>query len=551
MPTSWTESIADILDEVEKYKPISILDIGIGFGKYGVLLRERFELPYQRYYKDDWTIRIDGIEAYKGYENPIHDYVYDHVYYDSVSNCIEKLPLYDVVLLIDVLEHFEKEEGQKVIKKILKHTKKALIISTPLYPANQGDYLANKYEEHKSRWTQLDFAEFDFHYRLIRILKNGAQIFVIVPSSEKKKEFPIDNDNISFEDKKMEQKKLTIGYFLPHKNLTGGLKMLLEQMKHLRKKGHKIYAFYRGNNEDSALPAWINLQVDKEIIVPTDQSFLSYLSDCDVGVAGWLDQIQELSSASIPIVYWEQGNEYLFGDSLDASIRLYLKHFYQQPVAITSVSPIISKILEARYGRKAPVIPNGIDTDFYHPGQRPNENLILLVGNPNLMFKGFDVAIQTLIRVWRSGYSFKVKWVCQVKPSLEHIPFPFPIEYVEMPTQEDLAKCYRSSDIFLFTSWYEGFGMPPLEAMASGLPVVSTSCGGNDVYAKNGINAILAEPGDIEGLAKGIIQLLNDEMAREEFSKKGRETALNFSASKIANQLEKYLYELVCHHKKD
>ncbi|MGN8648363.1 glycosyltransferase [Gracilibacillus sp. HCP3S3_G5_1] len=549
MPTSWIQAIPEIMEEVERFKPNSILDIGIGFGKYGVLLRESLELPYERYSKSDWKVRLDGVEAFTNYKNPIHEHVYDKVYYRNVTECIDRLPDYDVVLLVDVLEHFDKEEGKEILKRIMKHTKKALIISTPLYPDVQGEYLSNKYEEHKSRWYQVDFADYDFDYKLLRIGKNGAQIFIIQPPAKTQRIFPI--DNISTALKKRESKNLTIGYFLPHKNLTGGLKMLLEQMKHLRKLGHKVYAYYKGQGQegDGALPPWMRLQVDKEIIVPKEHSFASYLDDCDIGVCGWLDQMEELSNVNIPVVYWEQGNEYLFGQSLNENLRSYLERCYQQPVALTSVSPMISTIIESRFGRKAPVIPNGIDTDFYYPGKRPNENSILLVGNPNLMFKGFDVALQTLIRVWRAGYKFKVKWVCQVKPSLDQVPFPFPIEYVVTPTQEELAKYYRHSDIFLFTSWFEGYGMPPLEAMASGVPVVSTSCGGIDVYAQNGVNCILADPGDIDQLAKGVIYFLNDEQARDNFSEKGRDTALRFSYSKVIEQLENYLYSLA--HYKD
>jgi glycosyltransferase involved in cell wall biosynthesis len=95
--------------------------------------------------------------------------------------------------------------------------------------------------------------------------------------------------------------------------------------------------------------------------------------------------------------------------------------------------------------------------------------------------QGFDVALRTLQKVWNGGHRFKVKWVCQIKPSVQGVNFP--IEFVVNPPQEKLAEHYRSADLFLFTSWYEGVGMPPLEAMASGVPVVSTLCGGVDMYA--------------------------------------------------------------------
>lgn len=549
MPTSWMETIPDIIEQVNLLNPDSILDIGIGFGKYGLLLREKLEIPEKRYSKKDWRIRIDGIEAFRNYQNPIHDYVYNNVYYDAVENCLDQLPFYDVVLLVDVLEHFEKETGKEFIRKVLGHTKKALIVSTPLYPAEQREYLSNRFEEHKSRWMQVDFAEFDFEYKLVPVAKNGAQIYVFYPAEQMKKEFPFD-----FIPSKVphtpEWKPLTIAYFLPHKNMTGGLKMLLEQIKHLRKKGHKIHAYLKGSTGESALPDWFDIEVDKEIILPRGETFISSLDgNEDVGVAGWLEQTAELSNAPFPVVYWEQGNEYLFGEMPGPAFRNALQKFYLQPVALTAVSPIIAEILFSRFGRVSPVIPNGIDIDFYRPGDRPNENVILLVGNPNLMFKGFDVAVKVLARLWQAGQKFKVKWACQTEPSLAKLPLPFPIEYIVMPSQEKLAECYRQADVFLFTSWYEGFGMPPLEAMASGVPVVATRCGGIDVYAKDKINSFLADPGDVEALTNAVTLLLNSSALREAFGKTGRETALIFSFSNLAQYVEDYLRGLVSYKK--
>jgi glycosyltransferase involved in cell wall biosynthesis len=60
--------------------------------------------------------------------------------------------------------------------------------------------------------------------------------------------------------------------------------------------------------------------------------------------------------------------------------------------------------------------------------------------------------------------------------------------------QDELPVLYRGHDAFLFTSRYEAWGMPVLEAMASGVPVVATHCMGVDSFAKPGVNALLADP---------------------------------------------------------
>ena len=60
--------------------------------------------------------------------------------------------------------------------------------------------------------------------------------------------------------------------------------------------------------------------------------------------------------------------------------------------------------------------------------------------------------------------------------------------------QEVLPELYCGHDAFLFSSQYEAWGMPVLEAMAAGLAVVATSCLGVDTFARHGMNALLAPP---------------------------------------------------------
>ncbi|MBH0228848.1 glycosyltransferase [Halobacillus yeomjeoni] len=534
MPEKKFKVLLDVLEEIEKLQPESILDIGTSFGDYGGLLKEIM------CNNQNQISRVEGLAINKKGIDPLHQHAYHSVYEGELHHCMEGKESYEVVLMLNVLEHVTKEAGIELVEYLLTRTKKALVLSTPLYPETKKEDFTN--EEPLSRWYQLDFCEFDFDYKLVRTGRNGHQIFVLYPSVKKEGKGEVKH---VLPDKIVDRERLTVGYFLPHKNLTGGMKMLLQQMIHLRRRGHKIIAFYRSDKDKSALPSWMKVEVDEDIVVPENQSYLAHLSKCDVGVVGWFYNMEEFSNAGIPMVYWEQGHEFLFGENLSRTTRAYLNHCYKQPVSLASVSPVIAKILRARFGRESHVITNGIDTEFYYPDSPPDTNTILLVGNPNLLFKGFDVAIQTLVRVWRSGHRFKVRWACQSMPSLGNVPFPFPIDYVVMPEQEELAKCYREADIFLFTSWYEGFGMPPLEAMASGVPVVTTACGGVEVYAENEKNALLAAPGDVEKLTDHIIFLLKDKKARNYYSQKGRETALKFSFKEASMNLEGYLIKLV------
>lgn len=135
-------------------KPASILDIGVGFGKYGVLCREYLELWDGRGNYSEFLRRIDGVEAFKDYITPLHKFVYNRLYDEDAINIIDKIDIaYDLVLLIDVLEHFNKEQGNSLLSKVIRNNKGA-IISTPKKVSDQKEAFNNKYEIHKSQWTK-------------------------------------------------------------------------------------------------------------------------------------------------------------------------------------------------------------------------------------------------------------------------------------------------------------------------------------------------------------------------------------------------------------
>jgi hypothetical protein len=77
MPTSEIDNVPAVVKEAVRMRPLSVLDLGVGFGKYGVLLREKLDIEPGRVRPEHWSVRIDGVEAFERYCNPIYTFVYN------------------------------------------------------------------------------------------------------------------------------------------------------------------------------------------------------------------------------------------------------------------------------------------------------------------------------------------------------------------------------------------------------------------------------------------------------------------------------------------
>lgn len=141
---------------------MSILDVGIGFGRWGILFREFLEVWGDRNYTGKWNRIIDGVEIFPDYIKPYHKYFYDNIYLENASDFIKRTKTkYDLINCGDVIEHFEKDEALEFIDLCLKNSK-YLLINIPIGNNWEQDAINNnEYERHRSVWNVSDFKKYD------------------------------------------------------------------------------------------------------------------------------------------------------------------------------------------------------------------------------------------------------------------------------------------------------------------------------------------------------------------------------------------------------
>lgn len=172
MPFSQSSQLTAIVQYIEQQNPESMLDVGVGMGQYGFLARMNLEninlfeidgTEGKQRDKSGWRVTIDGIEGFEGYLTPLHEYVYNNM---MIGNALDILPgiadnQYDLVIAIDILEHFTHEQGIEFAAHLKRISRKAVLVSTPKNFIHQ-EVEANPYENHRSPWSQQNLYELGF-----------------------------------------------------------------------------------------------------------------------------------------------------------------------------------------------------------------------------------------------------------------------------------------------------------------------------------------------------------------------------------------------------
>jgi len=153
---------------------------------------------------------------------------------------------------------------------------------------------------------------------------------------------------------------------------------------------------------------------------------------------------------------------------------------------------------------------------------------------PSLPHKGLDDGLEVLERVHRAAPEEPLRLFGPRPPER----MPAGATFVSRPSDEALRELYRTSRVLLFPSRYEGFGLPPLEAMATGCAVVTTRVGAIPDFSRDRVSAWWVDPGDVAGLTAGVLHLLADEGERLAMGRAAVEAARQWDWPIVTGRLE-------------
>ncbi|MDQ7817356.1 MAG: glycosyltransferase [Melioribacteraceae bacterium] len=327
--------------------------------------------------------------------------------------------------------------------------------------------------------------------------------------------------------------------------LGGGTKIVFKHIEWLIKLGTEItvYSF-------SKKPNWVNtrlkyVQIKSDLEIKTNSDLYVVFSIFDVPFI--LNRIP-ISK----VVHLCQGYEgYHYGRDYDEmrADKHILTKLHAIPVKNISVSKHLVELFNTKFERISEYIPNGIDHRIFSFNEfnAGREKSILFIGNPLHPLKGFSYLGTAIKRVQNSPIKIddlKLNIVMGYKPeNIEQIieqladEMECTVDIKIKLSSSEVAELTKRSSVVVCTSWYEGFSMPLIEAMACGTPVITTYNLGAQSFCRDKFNSLTVDYGDINSFAQHIIDIMYHTNDLSQLLSNAYNTSLEYSEHYSAKML--------------
>jgi glycosyltransferase involved in cell wall biosynthesis len=253
----------------------------------------------------------------------------------------------------------------------------------------------------------------------------------------------------------------------------------------------------------------------------------------------------------------------------NAGVSLYNKLFIHKVLdaADTIIATTKSYAKESPFLRnyldKIVVIPNGINIEEVTTpltreksreilGLPQNSEIILFFGSlveykgPDILLKAFKL-VKKIVPSAKLIFAGRGHMDNQLKETAKQMNISEDVIFTGFVEDNLKPLYYKAADIFCLpsTTLAESFGIVNLEAMAAGIPIVSSDLGGIPDIVKNGENGLLAKPYDIEMVAEKLLILLKDEDIRKKMGADGKNKVKDYSWKEVASKTEQLYKSMI------
>jgi len=499
MATSDPSLLQKIVDILWKRLPGRVLDVGCGFGKVGFLTREYLDVYLHRnYHKGEWTTIVDGIEVWPDFITDVHRHLYDSVHIGDATKVMPGLGRYDVIFILDVIEHLSKEDGCRLLDLARKHGRH-VVVSTPASHIDQGAILGNPHECHVSDWTAEEL---------------GGTVEVVGPL------LVAEIDGVSSGAVHLITEGHP-GWALRH--------LTMDIADFLRRNGRNVAPPYDWANGDDIAKVKALSQED-----PSSRFYVSTAPAAEIIHRSW----------GIP-----REHMYFLLHSVDDILEFRKRFLGEEPPTLVERAEFLASVgsierddvLIDAFSRYAAVgylsleqgdllrrigvdgafhVPQYVDVDRFKFADRESRSGPLVVG----------AALTTVSHPVRKGVTLLSEIVGMIRKRDDMVFDPRAIRgpmgarglpYDAMPGYLD------GIDVMLCTASSEGGPLPPLQAAACGVPTVSTRCGHMPEFVACGHTGFLVEP-DADSFMERLDTLASD---RGLLARMGRNARSNIDGS--------------------
>ena len=261
---------------------------------------------------------------------------------------------------------------------------------------------------------------------------------------------------------------LRVTYLLDGSALFGGTKVVVAQANLLARRGHEVAIVSR-----EPAPAWHPVET-RFLVDPALDPRLFPESDVVVATF-WRTIPHALAASAGRAAHYCQGLEYTY--THNAAEHPAILDQYRRSLPALCVSPHLEREIRERFGRPAKTVLQPLDPGF-SPDEREAPNSIprlVVVGPFEIDWKGVATALRAAAILREEGFDFRLVRVSQWPETEAERALFVADEFHCHLDSSGMAQLLRGADLLLAPSWeQEGFGLPALEAMASGMPVVAS-----------------------------------------------------------------------------